>query len=69
MKIKEEKLLKEFNFKWSNDRKLIEEELIHKMSKCKALAENVDEMADMLKEKEAIVTAKELEVWYSVLYF
>lgn len=64
MKMREDKLLQEFNIKWSNDRKCLEEELIHKMSKCKALAENVDEMADMLKEKEAIVTAKELEVCY-----
>lgn len=69
MKIKEETLLKEFNIKWSDDRKRIEEELIHKMSKCKVLAENVDKMADMLKEKEAVVTAKELEVCYLVLYF
>lgn len=69
MKIKEEQLLKEFNIKWSNDRKRTEEELTHAMSKCKALVENMDEMADMLKEKEATLTAKELEVCYSVLYY
>lgn len=62
MKIKEEQLLKEFNKKWLNDRKRIEEELTHEMSKCKEIAENMDRMADMLKEREAIVTAKELEV-------
>jgi len=67
MKIKEEQLLKEFNNKWLDDRKRIEEELIHEMSKCKVLSENMDKMADMLKAKEAIVTAKELEVHHSVL--
>jgi len=62
MKKKEEDMLKEFNKKWSDDRKCIEQELTHEMSKCKALAENMDQMADMLKEREAIVTARELEV-------
>lgn len=62
MKIKEEQLLKEFNDKWSNDRKHIEEELTYAMSKCKALAKELDEMSDKLKERDAIVTAKELEV-------
>jgi len=62
MKIKEEELLKEFKKKWTDERKCIEEELIHEMSKCKVLAENMDKMADMLKEREAIVTARELEL-------
>lgn len=69
MKIKEEELLKEFKNKWANERKCIEEELIHEMTKCKVLAENMDKMADMLKEREAIITARELEVHHSVLYF
>jgi len=62
MKTKEEQLLKEFNNKWSNDRKRIEDELTYAMSKCKALAEDLDKMSDTLKERDAIVTAKELEV-------
>ncbi|VVC34125.1 Hypothetical protein CINCED_3A005839 [Cinara cedri] len=62
IKIKEEQLLKEFNKKWLDDRKRIEEDLTNEISKCKALAENVDKMADMLKERETIVTAKELEL-------
>ncbi|XP_015379772.1 PREDICTED: putative leucine-rich repeat-containing protein DDB_G0290503 isoform X2 [Diuraphis noxia] len=62
MKLKEEQLLKEFNNKWLNDRKLIEEELTFAMSKCKALAKELDEMSDKLKERDAIVTAKELEL-------
>lgn len=63
MKIKEEQLLKKFNEKWLQDRKHIEEDLTHEISKCKALAENVEEMADILKEREAIVAVKELEVY------
>ncbi|KAE9523683.1 hypothetical protein AGLY_015901 [Aphis glycines] len=62
MKTKEEQLLKEFNNKWSIDRKRIEDELTYAMSKCKALAEDLDKMSDTLKERDAIVTAKELEV-------
>jgi len=62
MKTKEKQLLKEFNNKWSNDRKRIEDELTYAMSKCKALAEDLDKMSDTLKERDAIVTAKELEV-------
>jgi len=62
MKTKEEQLLKEFNNKWSNDRKRIEDELTYAMSKCKALAKDLDIMSDTLKERDAIVTAKELEV-------
>jgi len=63
MKTKEEQLLKEFNDKWLDDRKLTEEELTHAMSKCKDLAKDLNKMSDMLKERDAIVTAKELEVW------
>jgi len=62
MKTKEEQLLKELNNKWSNDRKHIEDELTDAMSKCKALAKDLDKMFDILKEKDAIVTAKELKV-------
>uniref|UniRef100_A0A2S2NP52 Centrosomal protein n=1 Tax=Schizaphis graminum TaxID=13262 RepID=A0A2S2NP52_SCHGA len=62
MKIKEEQLLKEFNNKWSNDRKRIEDELTYAMSKCKALATDLDKMSDKLKERDAIVTAKELKL-------
>lgn len=62
MKTKEEQLLKEFKNKWSNDRKRIEEELAYAMSKCKTLAKDLDKMSDKLKERDAIVTAKELEV-------
>lgn len=62
MKTKEETLLKEFNNKWSNDRKHIEEELTYAMSKCKTLAKDLDKMSDMLQERDAIVTAKELQV-------
>lgn len=64
MKTKEEQLLKEFNNKWSNDRKRIEDELTYAMSKCKALAKDLDIMSDTLKERDAIVTAKELELAY-----
>ncbi|XP_022177803.1 putative leucine-rich repeat-containing protein DDB_G0290503 isoform X2 [Myzus persicae] len=62
MKTKEQQLLKEFNEKWLNDRKHIEDELTYAMSKCKALAKDLDEMSDKLKERDAIVTAKELEL-------
>lgn len=62
MKLKEEQLLKEFNNKWLHDKKHIEDELTREVSKCKTLAENMDKMADMLNEREAIVKAKELEV-------
>ncbi|KAL4104173.1 hypothetical protein QTP88_019484 [Uroleucon formosanum] len=61
MKTKEEQLLKDFNNKWSNDRKHTEEKLTHAMSKCKELAEDLDKRSDMLKERDAIITAKELE--------
>ncbi|XP_060860293.1 uncharacterized protein LOC132937486 [Metopolophium dirhodum] len=61
MKTKEEQLLKDFNDKWSDDRKRIEEKLIHAMSKCKESAEDLEKRSDMLKERDAIVTAKELE--------
>lgn len=62
MKVKEEQSLKEFNNKLLDDRKCIEVELTNEMLKCKGIAENMDRMADMLKEREAIVIAKELEV-------
>jgi len=62
MKTKEEQLLKDFNDKWSDDRKHTEEKLTHAMSKCKELAKDLDKKSDMLKERDAIVTAKELEV-------
>lgn len=55
-------MLKELNKKWLDDRKRIEEELTHEVSKCRALTENMDKITDMLVEREAIVTAKELEV-------
>ncbi|XP_003247754.1 uncharacterized protein LOC100571528 isoform X1 [Acyrthosiphon pisum] len=61
MKTKEEQLLKDFNDKWSDTRKHTEEKLTHAMSKCKELAEDLEKRSDMLKEKDAIVTAKELE--------
>lgn len=48
--------------------KMKEDQLLHEMSKCKILAENLDEMADRLKERDAIITAKELEVCFWVLY-
>jgi len=32
------------------------------MSKCKELAKDLEKKSDMLKERDAIVTAKELEV-------
>jgi len=62
MKTKEEQLLKDFNDKWSDDRKHTEEKLTHAMSKCKELAEDLEKRSETLKEKNAIVTAKELEV-------
>jgi len=62
MKTKEEQLLKDLNDKWSDDRKHTEEKLTCTMSKCKELAKDLDKMSDMLKERDAIVTAKELEV-------
>ncbi|XP_025415880.1 kinetochore protein SLK19-like isoform X2 [Sipha flava] len=61
LKIKEEELFKQFNNKWLEERKHIEEELTQAVSTCKALTENVDVLADMVVEKDAIVTAKELE--------
>jgi hypothetical protein len=69
LKIKEEELFKQFNNKWLEERKHIEEELTQAVSTCKALTENVDVLADMVVEKDAIVTAKELEVRHSVLCF
>ncbi|XP_060848425.1 uncharacterized protein LOC132927855 [Rhopalosiphum padi] len=62
MKTKEEQLLKDLNDKWSDDRKHTEEKLTCTMSKCKELAKDLDKMSDMLKERDAIVTAKELEL-------
>jgi len=62
MKTKEEQLLKDFNNKLSDDRKHSEEKLTDAMSKCKELAKNLEKKSDMLKERDAIVTAKELEV-------
>jgi len=62
MKTKEEQLLKDFNDKLSDKRKQSEEELTNAMSKCKELAEDLEKKSDMLKEMDAIVTAKELEV-------
>jgi len=48
--------------------KFIEKEDTCDMSKCKKLAEAMDRMADELKEREAIVTAKELEVCFVQFY-
>lgn len=59
-------MLKEFNNRWMDSRKRIEEQLTHEMLKCKAIAENMDRMADMLKKREVIITAKELEVCRSI---
>lgn len=62
MKIKKEKMFEEFNNKWLADRKRIEEDLSYEVSRCKLMTERVDKFADMLKEREAIIMAKELEV-------
>jgi len=62
MKTKEELLLKDLNNKWSDDRKRTEEKLTHAMSKCKELANDLNKKSDMLKERDAIVASKELEV-------
>eukprot|EP00102_Acyrthosiphon_pisum_P008449 XP_003245099.1 PREDICTED: probable E3 ubiquitin-protein ligase bre1 [Acyrthosiphon pisum] len=62
MKTKEEQLLKDFNDKWSDDKKHTEEKLTHDMSKCKESAEDLEKRSDILKERDAIVTAKELEL-------
>jgi len=62
MKTKEEQLLKDLNDKLSDDRKHTNQKLTHDMSKCKELAEDLEKRSDMLKERDAIVTAKELEV-------
>ena len=62
MKTKKEQLTKDFNDKWSDDRKHTEEKLTHAISKCKELARDLEKRSDTLKEKDAIVTAKELEV-------
>lgn len=63
MKIKGEKLLKELNKKWLDDKKQIETDLNNEIFKCKTLAEHLDKIADMLNEREAICRAKELEVY------
>lgn len=63
MKIKEEQMLKELNEKWLDDRIRLEEDLSYEISKCKALSDNLDKMADMVKEKESLVIAKEKEVY------
>lgn len=34
---------------------------MHEISKCKTLSENLDQMADVLKEREIKVATKELE--------
>lgn len=65
--MKEQQLLKEFNNKRIGG-KYVEEELIREMSKCKHLAETMNKVADLLKKREDIVTAKELKVCHSVLY-
>ncbi|CAI6353611.1 unnamed protein product [Macrosiphum euphorbiae] len=62
MKAKKEQLTKDFNDKWSDDRKHTEEKITHDMSKCKELAEDLEKRSDMLKERDAIVTAKEQEL-------
>lgn len=69
MKNKEKQLLKEFNKKWSDDRKIIEKELAYEISKCKALTKSMDEIVDMLKDKESIIAAKELEVCLCILLY
>lgn len=69
MKNKEKQLLKEFNKKWSDDRKIIEKELAHEISKCKALTKSMDEIVDMLKDKESIIAAKELEVCLCISFY
>ncbi|XP_015375394.1 PREDICTED: putative leucine-rich repeat-containing protein DDB_G0290503 [Diuraphis noxia] len=61
MKTKEEQLLKDFNDKWSDNRKQSEEKLTNAMLKCKELAKDLEKKSDMLKERDTIVTAKELE--------
>ncbi|XP_050428042.1 uncharacterized protein LOC126838013 [Adelges cooleyi] len=64
MKIKEEQLLQEIKNKWLTDKKSIEDELTFQVTKCKEYAENMDKLADMLKEREANITSKELEYAY-----
>ncbi|VVC45105.1 Hypothetical protein CINCED_3A014279 [Cinara cedri] len=61
LKIKEEQLFKEFNKNLLDDRNRIQEHLSNEILECKALAENVDKMVNKLKERGAIITAKELE--------
>lgn len=62
IKTKEELLLRDLKNKWSDDRKHTEEKLTHAMSKCKELAKDLDKKSNLLKERDSIVTAKELEV-------
>lgn len=62
MKSKEKQILKELNTKWINRKNQIDEELTHEIMKCKNLSKHLDNIADMLKEKQTIVTVKELEV-------
>lgn len=61
MKTKKEQILKEFNNKLNNNKTNIEKELSQAMEKCKKLVENLDNMADTLKDREAVLQAKELE--------
>jgi len=64
---KEEDLLKYKNKKWLDDQKHIYEKLTRKMLECKTLADQMNEMTDMLKDKEAHVTINLLEVYAYIM--
>lgn len=63
-----EELLKEFNERLLEKKTLLEGELVYEISKCKKLTENLDQMVNMLKEREAKVAAKELEVPMFIIF-
>lgn len=60
--MKEKQLFNDFTNEWVDERKRINEELAYEMLKCKELSENTNIIADLLKDKEDQITAKELEV-------
>lgn len=54
MKKKEQELLKEFNKKWSDERKIIEDELVHEIARCKAMTESMLTTVDELNVRKSM---------------
>lgn len=54
MKKKEQELLKEFNKKWSEERKIIENELTYEISRCKAVTDSMNKIVDELNLQKSM---------------